>query len=55
MDLNIIDDIGKWFEKTMKDLEQLIIDHYSEPLFWVLIVVIVLAIFAFAFNSLSDR
>ena len=55
MNLNIMDDIGTWFEKTMKDLEKLIIDHYDEPLFWVFIVVVVLAIFWFAFNSLSDR
>ncbi len=55
MNLNIIDDIGTWFEKTMKDLENLVVEHYSEPLFWILIVVIVLAIVAFAFNSLSDR
>ncbi len=53
MSLNIIDDLTTWFDKTMKNLEKLVENHFDEPLFWVLIIVVVLIIFKMALNALS--
>ena len=53
MSLDIFNDIGTWFSNTMQDLQKLVEANFDNPLFWVLIVVIIIAITATAFNSLN--
>lgn len=53
MSLDIFNDIGIWFSNTMQDLQKLVETNFDNPLFWVLIVVIIIAITATAFNSLN--
>ncbi len=53
MSLDIFNDIGTWFSNTMQDLQKIIETNFDNPLFWVLIVVIVISIAAFSFNTLN--
>ena len=53
MSLDIFNDIGTWFSNTMQDLQKLVETNCDNPLLWVLIVVIIIAITATAFNSLN--
>lgn len=53
MSLDIFNDIGTWFNNTMQDLQKIVETNFDNPLFWVLIVVIVISIAAFCFNTLN--
>lgn len=53
MSLDVFSDIGTWFSNTMQDFQKIVENNFDNPLFWVLMVVIVIAIAAFSFNSLN--
>lgn len=55
MSLNIINDFIAWLDKTMKELEKLVENHFANPLLWILIIGVVLLIVAMASNSLSRK
>ena len=51
MFLNIVDDV----EEFMKPVQQFINNNYSNPIFWIAIVVIVLGVFALAHLNIHRK
>lgn len=55
MTLNILNDFISWLDRTMKQLEQFVENHFDNPLLWILIIGILLLIVSIAYGSLSKN
>ena len=55
MIVNIIDDIGKWFQDSYEELENFVIQNGENPLFWVFVIVVLLGIVWMGMRSLPDH